>query len=270
MTKYFAVAAVLCGVTLARECEDVTGPEVNKECYENMEWAWTTGVKQNISNYPQGVTSKADFQCALFLKKGDAAGPSWNCTLPPCEPLSMDFSQHAMRTGSQSHPAGTTRRCVEETAQDIKERTSSAMEDKRRPSFPWYGWVLAVTGLSMAAVLGVFTWQGSAAKAPTRRKRGVDVPQPLMPKKPVEAVATQLPVYEESRPVYVAHPVASSVADPMVVHQLLPTTTTNGHTYSLVAAQVVTKQPVSYTVQHVVQPPVGQLSVPSAVAAAAR
>eukprot|EP00929_Paragymnodinium_shiwhaense_P003598 TRINITY_DN10419_c0_g1_i1.p1 TRINITY_DN10419_c0_g1~~TRINITY_DN10419_c0_g1_i1.p1 ORF type:complete len:400 (-),score=40.47 TRINITY_DN10419_c0_g1_i1:385-1521(-) len=75
----------------------------NPECCRNIAWAkWYHTI--NASNYPPGVNTTADFQCALYLKGTingvDQPGPNWNCTVPPCQRLHAPDEVHGGTRGS--------------------------------------------------------------------------------------------------------------------------------------------------------------------------
>eukprot|EP00929_Paragymnodinium_shiwhaense_P109986 TRINITY_DN76648_c0_g1_i1.p1 TRINITY_DN76648_c0_g1~~TRINITY_DN76648_c0_g1_i1.p1 ORF type:complete len:189 (+),score=32.82 TRINITY_DN76648_c0_g1_i1:49-567(+) len=154
MAKYFALAEALSGAALSQPagekqfffaCEDVN-PFVNGECFKNVEWAKNEGVKENSTNYPgpNKPETLADFQCALFLKKGHVAdGPSWNCALPPCKGLSEAFSTDP----------------VAEPCRSPETQEAPGPDKKGGPSFPWWAWLLAIAGLGLVGLAAYFLYQ---------------------------------------------------------------------------------------------------------------
>jgi len=175
---------------------------VEKKCYDHVQWAITDGVGQHRDWYPDGMTrSEQDVQCALYLNAfNDISDDSHNCTLPPCEGLSVNMS------------ASTDKKVQELCLKPIEETEAAG------PSLEWWGWVLIVAA-SLALIGGVAFALGLFTKKP-KKKRAVKAVQPT----PVETAAAPLPAYSVAPPIYTyqAAPVyqatqSISVAAPSVI-----------------------------------------------------
>eukprot|EP00929_Paragymnodinium_shiwhaense_P050958 TRINITY_DN25654_c0_g1_i1.p1 TRINITY_DN25654_c0_g1~~TRINITY_DN25654_c0_g1_i1.p1 ORF type:complete len:264 (-),score=49.92 TRINITY_DN25654_c0_g1_i1:418-1152(-) len=197
------------------KCFDVNATN-DPECYANIRWAILQGTLDHPDYYPNGTTTFVDFQCALFLKKdvrGDAAdrahnvAPAHNCTLPPCTAISA-----GMAAGSDEAKA-----CMKPEP----EADSLIEAEPEGPSMPWWGWILIVAGVLLAALATAFA-MGIFRKAPQKKKRAVKMPVPEP--EPVATTVTSAPAYDVAPAVYTytAAPVymatqSNAIAAPTVV-----------------------------------------------------
>jgi hypothetical protein len=215
------------------ECEDYTEAS-NPGCFGNVTWAMSEGKANHSDWYPTGTETFADFQCALFLKKGDEwAGPAHNCLLPPCTPVSASMTSK----GSPPH-----------YLQEVKD----CKKPEEEPSFPWWGWVLVAVGVLSLAVIGALVAMQMNKKAPKKKKRALK-PQPAPEPKPepVETKVEPLPTYQmvyTAPPVMTAAPVYAAPA-PVVTAAPLGTVSMPAPAQFVAAAPVATyARPSSFVI----------------------
>jgi len=149
------------------KCEDYTAIS-NPYCFGNITWAMETGIVENATWYPSSTTTRADFQCALFMKKGKTPGESHTCALPPCTPPTEDMTSKG-------------------GAAFLKSVKANCFGPEEEASFPWWGWVLVALGVLTLAVIGALVFMQKPK--PKKKKRA------LKPA-PVETKAEPLPTYK--------------------------------------------------------------------------
>jgi len=160
-------------------CIDYTIVE-NPECYTNVTWAMETGIIENKTWYPEGTVTRADFQCALFLKfgnPGDPAFASHGCVMPPCTKVAQNMTSVNATTGLKQF-------------RDVSNNCDKApiVEKEEEASMPWWGIVLIVVGVLVVVVGGVVAAMSGGAK-PKKKKRA------LAPPPPIPAKVEPLPTY---------------------------------------------------------------------------
>jgi len=165
------------------KCEDYTNI-TNPECFGHVTWAMETGIVENASWYPFKTTTRADFQCALFMKKGKTPGESHGCALPPCTPPTEDMTSKGGADFLKS----------------VKANCFGPEEEEA--SFPWWGYVLVSLGVLTLVVIGVLVFMQKPK--PKKKKRAL---------KPVETKAEPLPTYK---------PVVFAAAPPVVTTMVAP------------------------------------------------
>eukprot|EP00929_Paragymnodinium_shiwhaense_P106807 TRINITY_DN7253_c0_g1_i1.p1 TRINITY_DN7253_c0_g1~~TRINITY_DN7253_c0_g1_i1.p1 ORF type:complete len:292 (+),score=46.39 TRINITY_DN7253_c0_g1_i1:77-952(+) len=157
------LAAGLCLLGAARSqdwCQNVDA-QSNGECFVNVEWAMRDGIHQNASMYPAGTTTFPDFQCALFLKSGQADGPAHGCSKPPCANLSATMEANGEAVKACLGPL--------DAAEPIEEQAAG-------PSMPWWGWILIVLGVLLAGVGLAFAMGVFKIEKKPKKKRAVRMP----------------------------------------------------------------------------------------------
>eukprot|EP00929_Paragymnodinium_shiwhaense_P054696 TRINITY_DN2741_c0_g1_i1.p1 TRINITY_DN2741_c0_g1~~TRINITY_DN2741_c0_g1_i1.p1 ORF type:complete len:226 (+),score=41.35 TRINITY_DN2741_c0_g1_i1:73-750(+) len=202
MTMLKIISGVAMLATMAAgefKCLDVT-MENDAKCHVNIDWAMNSGKFDHPEYYPNGTTSRADYQCAIFLKlgvEGDANDkamhmtPNHNCTLPPCTPITAGLAA-----------SGVAAACIKPVETPVPEDKPDA------PSMPWWGWVLIVAGVLLAALATAFA-MGVFSKAP-KKKRAAKLPPPRSAApEPLPTTVTPVPTFEVAPPIYtyVAEPV---------------------------------------------------------------
>eukprot|EP00929_Paragymnodinium_shiwhaense_P114412 TRINITY_DN827_c0_g1_i1.p1 TRINITY_DN827_c0_g1~~TRINITY_DN827_c0_g1_i1.p1 ORF type:complete len:298 (+),score=58.92 TRINITY_DN827_c0_g1_i1:54-896(+) len=262
----FVAAAALVGGALSEEpaawkCAEYTH-EDNAKCVENVEWAKSDGIaKFGKDNYPANPTTDADFQCALFLKKGVEDGPAWSCKLPPCAGMSEKFMENA-----------EIKECLQPPAP--KPREESAPEPPKpegQPSFPWWAWPLTIGGVGLAGLLAYFLYP---KPAPKMKKRAIKPLQSAPPPaeapapEPVQPVHTVMTTYTVAHPVVTAPPVLT--APPIYTAAPVMAAPAPVHHSVSIAPPVVTAPPVmAAPVATVAAPaPVSTLAAPLPMAQA--
>merc|ERR1740117_2340569 len=149
-------------------CIDYTLAE-NPGCYNNITWAMVTGQIENNTWYPEGTTTRADFQCALFLKFGNMADPvyaSHGCVMPPCTEVTKDMTKINATTGLKQF-------------RDVSNNCDKAKEEEEA-SMPWRGWVLIVIGV-LVVVGGVVFMVMKPDKAKKKKRALAPIPAKVEP-----------------------------------------------------------------------------------------
>jgi len=136
------------------KCEDYTAIS-NPYCFDNITWAMETGIVENATWYPSHTTTRADFQCALFMKKGKTPGESHTCALPPCTPPTEDMTSK----GGAAFLKSVKANCF----------------GPEEASFPWWGWVLVALGVLTLAVIGALVFM----QKPKPKKKRALKPAPV-------------------------------------------------------------------------------------------
>lgn len=183
MAKTFIalVVAATTAAAVAEEetwvCEDYTNA-TNPGCYNNITWALETGIVENATWYPEFANTRADFQCALFMKFGNPSDPwtaSHGCVLPPCTP-----------------PSPTMTSKWQPTIRSVKNNCYAP--EPEESSMPWWGYLLIVLGVlgAIGAVVAV-VMQKPKPKKKKRALKPAPVPVKTEPLPTYKMVVTAPP-----------------------------------------------------------------------------
>lgn len=216
----------------------------NKECYDNVQWAMTEGIKLHPQWYSEmpflnESTKIEDFQYALATGEKDADGKTWNCTVP------CDLSPSA-----KAHMIARLEGLVTNGTNSTGNNTGPGGMPAQYYLLIGLGVVLVGTLVAAGAsyflckdkLLGLLSETKPAKKKRTAKPAPAPAaasapaaPAPM----PVVTHQVVLPTYQpiHAAPVHVAPPVyTSSVAQPVAYHAAPATSFVAAPSTSFVAA----------------------------------